>query len=148
MNEFFDSLNSRQLSKIVLLVIAIIIAIFKIIVPKVKEKIDRAKAIKSTGGDNGNSYITEGYNALNSGDTEKAVSLFETGMNMGSSDINVYKILMDYYTNINQHYKALHWGRHAIEKHLYDNDIINRMIDVYQLSGEQDKIEELQQILR
>lgn len=148
MIEFIDGLTARQQTKLVLLIIAAIVLIFKIIVPKIKEKADRAKSIKSNGSQNGDSYITEGYAALKNHEDEKAISLFETGLNMGSADIIVYKILMDYYNTINQYHKVLHWGRHAVDRHLYDNDIINKMIAVYQLTGEQDKIDELKNILR
>lgn len=145
---FFDGLTSRQQVKIVMLAAAVIVLILKLVIPKIKEKTQKAKIVVSSGHNNGKEYMAQGYDALRNGEVEKAVSLFETGLHAGADNLVAYETVMDYYGNIKQYHKLLYWGNHAVEKGVYDNDILQSMIDIYEVSGEEDKIAELQKLMR
>lgn len=148
MSDLINQLNSRQLAKVLGILVAAIVIIFKLVIPKVKEKMARANEVKAIKKNKGADAVAQAYDALRNGDEQTAVALFEQGLGEGSDDLGAYKFLMDYYSNINQQYKALHWGRHAVEHTAYDTEIIEKMIALYQLSGDDERIDELQKLIK
>jgi len=148
MSDFINQFNSRQLAKFVCMIVAAIVLIFKLIIPKIKEKMARANEVKTIKKNKGADFIAQAYDALRNGNEQTAVALFEQGLGAGSDDLGAYKFLMDYYSNVNQQYKALHWGRRAVEHTVYDNEIIEKMIALYQLSGDDEKMAELRELIK
>ncbi len=148
MSDFIDQFTPRQLVKLLCMIVAAIVLIFKLIVPKVKEKIARANEVKAVKKNNGADYIAQGFDKLKNGDKQTAITLFEQGLGAGAGDLSAYKFLMNYYSELNQYHKSLHWGRHAVEHNAYDNEIVEKMIAIYQLSGDYEMIAELKKLIR
>lgn len=152
MTEFLEDFIShpRALVKAVIAIVTIIGLIFKVAVPKIKEKKDRLKEVKSNSG--GMDSLIKGIQLYNQGAQEAGVQLIIKGFELGSFDDNAAvqacTILVRYYDELGEQYNSLRWGRFAVENHCYNKEIIEYMIGQYEDMGETAKTEELKELLK
>lgn len=152
MTEFLEDFIShpRALVKAVIAIVTIIGLIFKVAVPKIKEKKDRLKEVKSNSG--GMDSLIKGIQLYNQGAQEAGVQLIIKGFELGSFDNNAAvqgcKILVHYYDTLNENYNSLRWGRFAVEHNCFDKEILEYMIGQYENMGETAKTEELKELLK
>lgn len=152
MTEFLEDFIShpRALVKAVIAIVTIIGLIFKVVVPKIKEKKDRLKEVKSNSG--GMDSLIKGIQLYNQGAQEAGVQLIIKGFELGSFDDNAAvqacTILVRYYDELGEQYNSLRWGRFAVENHCYNKEIIEYMIGQYEDMGETAKTEELKELLK
>lgn len=152
MNDVLESLthHPRLVVKIVIGVAAAIGLIFKIIVPKIKERVGRLNEVASNY--RNNDYLSEGIKLYNQGQKEEGVCQIIKGFELGSFDQadakNACIILVFYYDELDETYNALRWGRFAVENKCFDKSILEYMISQYNDMGEAGKAEELKELLK
>lgn len=140
--------HPRVIYKILIFSVAVVGLAVKVIKPKINEyKMRMAENIDSRKKqpNSGNADIQQGMNYLNQNNDEAAANAFVMGLRQGSDDDrlpDIYKFLMDYYSERKQYHETLRWGRHAAESNIADAGIYKRMGDVYTLIGEEEKAEE------
>lgn len=152
MNDIFEFLShhSRATVKIVIAVITVISLLFKVIVPKIKERADRIKTVATANQDNGCLY--EGINLFNAGQREQGVQLMIKGLESGVYDLpaanNACSMLIQYYDELGEQYSSMRWGRFAVENNCCDKSILEYMIYQYEHMGEISKAQELKELLK
>lgn len=152
MNDILESLthHPRLMVKIVIGVAAAIGLIFKIIVPKLKERANRVN--EAAANHRKNDFLSQGIQLYNQGAQEAGVQLIIKGFELGSFDNNAAvqgcKILVHYYDTLNENYNSLRWGRFAVEQNCFDKEILEYMICQYENMGETAKAEELKELLK
>lgn len=152
MNDIFEFLShhSRATVKIVIAVITVISLLFKVIVPKIKERADRMKTIATANKDNGCLY--EGINLFNAGQREQGVQLMIKGLESGVYDLSAANyaclMLIQYYDELGEQYSSMRWGRFAVENNCCDKSILEYMIYQYEHMGELSKAQELKELLK
>lgn len=152
MNDIFELLShhSRAVVKIVIAVITVISLLFKVIVPKIKERAGRVKTVAAANKDNG--FLYEGIKLFNAGQREEGVQLmiksFESGVYDLSAANHACSMLIQYYEALGEQYNSMRWGRFAIENHCCDKSILEYMIYQYEHMGEISKAEELKELLK
>lgn len=152
MNDILESLthHPRLMVKIVIGVAAAIGLIFKIIVPKLKERANRVNEAAANHWKN--DFLSQGIQLYYQGKQEAGVQLIIKGFELGSFDNNAAvqgcKILVHYYDTLNENYNSLRWGRFAVEHNCFDKEILEYMIGQYENMGETAKAEELKELLK
>lgn len=152
MTEFFEDFirHPRALVKTVIAIVAILGLVFKVIVPKVRERIARVKEVKST--HSGEEYLKKGMELYNQNNFDDGIALLIKGLELGNFDLHSAnascKMLIDYYYNRNEEHNSLRWARFALDNNCCDNQILSYMIDVYNRMDETSKAEELKELLK
>lgn len=152
MNDILESLthHPRLMVKIVIGVAAAIGLIFKIIVPKLKERANRVN--EAAANHRKNDFLSQGIRLYHQGKQEEGIRLMIKGFELGSFDKaearHACAILVRYYDELDEQYNSLRWGRFAVENHCFNQDIIEYMISQYEDMGETAKAEELKDLLK
>lgn len=149
-NEILEyiSRHPRAVYKILIFIVAVVGLAVKVIKPKIDEyKMRMAENIdgRKKQPNSGNANIQQGMDYLNQNNVEAAVNAFTMGLRLGSDDSrlpDVYRFLMDFYSDRNQYHETLRWGRHAAEHNITDSGIYKRMGDTFTLIGETEKADE------
>lgn len=153
MSDILESLthHPRLLVKIVIGVAAAIGLIFKIIVPKIKERARRVSEVTANHGNN--DFLSQGIQLYHQGRHDEGTGLIIKGFELGSFDKvqaqEACSILLHYYDEeLDEKYNSLRWGRFAVENHCFNKDILEYMICQYADMGETSKAEELKELLK
>ncbi len=154
MTEILDYLShhSRLAVKVVLAIAAIAVLLYKIIVSKIKEKINKSKEIITE--ESASDYLQKGFELYRSGNIGEAVPLLQRGLELDANercqnDIQyACKILISIYDQDKKEHKALSIARLAVERKAYDNEILEYMIEKYNDMGESSRVDELKKLLK
>ncbi len=153
MNDILESLthHPRLMVKIVIGVAAAIGLIFKIIVPKLKERANRVN--EAAANHRKNDFLSQGIQLYHQGRSDEGVRLILKGFELESFDKaqaqEACSILLHYYDEeLDEQYNVLRWGRFAVEHNCFDKEILEYMIGQYEDMGETAKTEELKELFK